>query len=401
MLTRFGNTVSALRSKGWQITVLCGGLYFGFTFAWNSLAALIPTIAADLALTEVETGIVLGTVALTIFFTWPILGPGVEQVGPSRAMLIGTITVAFASGARAYVAGFLPLVGTMAILSLGGSTVTYGLPTTVASWFDADEAGTPIGIATVGATVGTVAGFELMPAVATEFGGWRPALLTASGPALVLGVLWFWLGELGPHRGESDPPSIWSVPRLLRRPETGLVVVAGIAYLFATHSVYGWLAPLLIERGADLAGATRIVAILTAGQIAGIVLIPYLADRWTNRELFVGVCGGVFAAGIALLSVLPVRIGELTVVAIIVGIAIGGISPLLRTLPVERVPSETVSTVVSMIFGLGALGGFVGPVVIGATLSATGEPLSGFGILAAPGLTFVVLAILLIRFRPD
>lgn len=395
----FGNKKPSFSSRRWEITGLCGGLYFGFTFAWNSLAALIPKVAVDIGLTESETGIVLGTVALTIFLTWPIVGPWVEQVGPNRALLVGSTIVSLAGGARVLANGFLPLVGTMALISLGGSMITYAMPTTVGSWFSANEAGTPIGVATVGATLGTVVSFEIMPTVVAGLQGWRPALLLASGPSLIFAVLWFWRGQLGSYRDENDPPSMRSVPTLLRRPDIMLVVVAGGMYLFATHSIYGWLSPLLINRGADIAVATRIVAILTAGQVAGIILIPYVADRWQNYELVIGLCGGFFAAGLTLLSVLPIRDGQLAAVALIAGLSIGGISPLLRTLPVEWVSSETISTVVSMVFGIGALGGFVGPVVIAETVSGGGESLLGFGILATPGIGLVVFAVLLTQFR--
>jgi cyanate permease len=392
--------LSALGSRGWQVTVLCGALYFGFMFAWNSLAALIPTIADDLALTELETGVVLGTIALTIFLTWSVVGPWVERVGPGRAMLIGTITVAIASAARAYADGYLSLVAAMALLSLGGSTITYGLPSAVASWFVAENAGTPMGIATVGATLGTVVGFETMPTVANELGGWRPALLAASVPALVFGTLWFWLGGLGPHRDGSAPPSVRTVPSLLGRPDIALVVLAGVVYLFATHSVYGWLAPLLMERGLEIEVATRLVAVLTAGQIGGIVMMPYLSDRWSARELVLGISGGTFALGVVSLSILPVHYPSFGIISLLAGVAIGGVSPLLRTLPVERVTSGSVSTVVSMVFGLGALGGFVGPVVIGGVLSQTTGANAAFGVLAAAGVAFIALAALLSRYQP-
>lgn len=397
----YTSVLSALKSKGWQATGLCGALYLGFTFAWNSLAALIPTIASDLMLTELETGVVLGTIALTIFFTWPVVGPWVERVGPGRAMLMGALTIAVASAARAYVNGFLPLVTTMAMLSLGGSTITYGLPSAVASWFAEEDTATPMGVATVGATLGTVIAFETMPTVANELGGWRPALLVASVPALAFAVLWFWAGNIGPHRDGSNPPSIRTVPALLRRPDIALVVLAGIAYLFATHSVYGWLAPLLIERGLEIEGATHLVAVLTAGQIGGIIMIPYLADRWSNRELVLGACGGTFALGVASFSTLPVHYLLFGGVALLSGGAIGGVSPLLRTLPVERVTSGSVSTVVSMVFGLGSLGGFAGPVVIGGVLSRTTGATTAFIVLATAGLAFIVLAALLLRYQPE
>jgi len=151
------------RSAAWGITLLGASLYFSFTFAWNALAAVVPAIVADLELSEFQAGVLLGTVALTIFLTWPLMGPLVERIGTARAMGAGLVLVGVAGIARGYVGSFPPLVLLMAVLSLGGSTVTYGLPTVVSSWFLSDRTGTPLGI---------VVCFEIVPTVATALGGW-------------------------------------------------------------------------------------------------------------------------------------------------------------------------------------------------------------------------------------
>jgi hypothetical protein len=64
----------------------------------------------------------------------------------------------------------------------------------------------------------------------------------------------------------------------------------------------------------------------------------------------------------------------------------------LRTLPLGMVASGSISTVISMIFGLGSLGGFLGPVIIGTARSVTGLNGAGFLIIALPGLAFVGIA---------
>jgi cyanate permease len=386
------------KRREWALALLGSGLYFSFTYTWNSLAALIPLVAGDLALTEFETGIVLGTVALTIFFTWPVVGPWVERVGPARAMGVGVVGLGLAGMARALVDTFPGIVLTMVLVSLGGSTVTYGLPSVVSSWFSPEESGTPMGVVTVGATLGTVASFDTMPSVVEAVGGWRIALVVSGIPALVTGVLWLLVGGVGPHREEgSEYPSLGEILELLRRPDVFTVVLAGTMYLFATHSVYGWLSPLLIDRGLTTAAATRLVAIVTSGMIVGALGIPYLADRTGRQAALVGGGGLAFCACVAVLALVTPQFLPLAVTAVATGVAIGGISPLLRQLPVEMVDSGAISTVVGMVFGLGALGGFLGPVIIGAARGWTGSDAVGFVVLALPGLAFVGIGLLLSR----
>lgn len=386
------------RTRTWGLTFLGAALYFSFAYTWNSLSALIPLISSDLLLTEFETGIVLGTVALTIFLTWPIVGPWVERAGPPRAMGIGVVALGLAGMARAVVDSFPGLVLTMIVVSLGGSTVTYGLPSVVSSWFSPEKSGTPLGVVSVSATLGTVLSFDTMPSIVEMVGSWRVALVISGVPAVVSGLLWLAVGTVGPHRDEeSESPSLSEIVDLFRRPEVFTLVLAGTLYLFATHSIYGWLSPLLIGRGLETAGATQIVAIVTSGMILGGLLIPYLADRSAQHAAFVGASGLTFTVCIAGLAVVTPQFWTLAVIALASGIAIGGISPLLRKLPLEMVPSGVISTVVGMIFGLGSIGGFLGPVTIGASQAWTDVNTVGFAIIAVPGLAFAGIAMRLHR----
>lgn len=386
------------RTRKWGLTLVGTGMYFSFTYAWNSLAALITVISADLALSEFQTGILLGTVALTIFLTWPIVGPWVERVGPARAMGSGVVLIALAGMSRALLDSFPGFVLAMAAVSLGGSTVTYGLPSVVSSWFTPDESGTPMGIVTVGATLGTVLSFDTMPHIANTVGGWRPALVVSGVPALLFGGAWILVGGVGPHRDEnSTSPDVEEVLELLRRPDVLTLVLAGGTYLFATHSIYGWLSPLLVGRGLTTEISTQLVAVVTGGMILGSLVIPYLADVTGRHAGFVGLAGVVFALTVGALSTLPTQFLVLAAVGLITGVAIGGISPLLRTLPLDMVESGSISTVIGMIFGIGALGGFVGPVVIGGIRSLTGWNSAGFFVIALPGLFFLGIAARLYR----
>jgi cyanate permease len=171
------------------------------------------------------------------------------------------------------------------------------------------------------------------------------------------------------------------------------LVLAGTTYLFATHSVYGWLSPLLIERGLETRVATRLVAIVTTGMIGGGLIVPYLADKTSRHATFVGGGGVAFAGCVAGLAVVTPTFLPLASVAFTGGVAIGGISPLLRKLPVDIVQSGAISTVVGMVFGLGSIGGFAGPVVIGATRTWTGTNRIGFVVLALPGVAFLGVAL--------
>jgi len=90
-------------------------------------------------------------------------------------------------------------------------------------------------------------------------------------PALRLGLVLTTVGDDGSYHDGTEPPGLSEIKALLLRPEIAVLVTVGMTYLFATHSIYGWLAPLLIDRGFEHAVATRLVVVLTAGQMIGIL----------------------------------------------------------------------------------------------------------------------------------
>ncbi|UTF55663.1 CynX/NimT family MFS transporter [Natronosalvus rutilus] len=386
------------RHHRWVVTFFGWGLYFSFTFAWYTLAALLPRVLEEVTMTSLATGILLGAVSAVMALTWMVMGPLVDRVGPGPAMGVGVAVLGFAAAFRGVASGFPLLFASMIVIALGGSTVTYGLPRALSSYFPADEVGTPIGIVTVGAQFGSLAAFGVMPQVSSFVGGWQPAFALSGIPAMVFAAGWLVFYERDSTAEKSSPPSVATVRRLFFQPGILALVAAGFMYLFATHSTLGWLATLLSTRGFSAKTASQLVAVLIAGQILGTLVVPALSDRVGHRAAFIGATGVSFTFGMVSFAVFSTRLLPLVGVGIVSGLALGGISPLLRVLPMELVSQDTLSTVISMIFGVGAIGGFLGPVLVGATLEST-TLFAGFGILALPGVAFMIISVAFARLE--
>lgn len=386
------------RQHRWVVTFFGWGLYFSFTFAWYTLAALLPQILEKVTMSSLATGVLLGAVSAVMALTWMVMGPLVDQVGPGPAMGVGVAVLGIAAAFRGVASGFPMLFVSMIVLALGGSTVTYGLPRALSSCFSADEVGTPIGIVTVGAQFGSLVAFGVMPQVSSFVGGWQPAFALSGIPAVLFAAGWLVIYERDSTAERTAPPSVATVRQLFFQPSILALVAAGFMYLFATHSTLGWLATLLSEREFSAETASQLVAVLTAGQIIGTLVVPALSDRVGHRAALIGATGVTFTFGMIGFAVLPTQLLSLAGVGLVSGLALGGISPLLRVLPVELTSQDTLSTVISMVFGVGAIGGFLGPVLVGATLKST-TPFAGFGILALPGVAFVIISVIFARLE--
>jgi nitrate/nitrite transporter NarK len=69
--------------------------------------------------------------------------------------------------------------------------------------------------------------------------------------------------------------------------------------------------------------------------------------------------------------------------ALVVGIGVGGLSPLVRIVPAELdgIGPELTGTAVGLVFAVGELGGFLGPFLIGAGYDLTGSYVPGLAVI--------------------
>jgi cyanate permease len=174
-----------------------------------------------------------------------------------------------------------------------------------------------------------------------------------------------------------------------------LLVLVGTMYLFVNHGLRGWLAVILEGTGISPEVAGLVTSLLVAAQIAGTVTIPPLSDRWNRRRAALGGCGLLCAAGTAGLLVGPGSLPGVVAVVWITGMGIGGLSPMIKTIPIEMdgVGPALTATAVSFVYAVGEIGGFGGPFVIGSIRDVTGSFQAGIATLVVASLVIVVASV--------
>jgi cyanate permease len=74
------------------------------------------------------------------------------------------------------------------------------------------------------------------------------------------------------------------------------------------------------------------------------------------------------------------------------GLGVGGLSPMVRAIPpeLEGIGARLTGTAVGLVFAVGEIGGFFGPVLIGWLHDLTGSFAPGLAVLAASGVAAVL-----------
>ncbi|MEF8843354.1 MAG: MFS transporter [Haloarculaceae archaeon] len=383
---------------------------------WFSVAAYLAEIVAELGLTSTQAGLLTGAIPLTYVPVALFSGVVTDRIGPYRAIGIGLVLFGAAQVGRAGADSFAVLLGLTVVVGVGGTTITFGLPKLVAELFPTDASGTPSSIYMLGSFAGTASAFSIgRGVVGPMLGGWRP-LFTAIGVAvLAYAVLWWVMVYLapistlrGPADGAADTPDSVDtdesastdggvrgvatlrrdVGRVFRTPAMRWLVVVGVVYLLVVHGLQNWLATVLRARGVAPTLAATVTSAFVVAEAVGTLTVPAVSDRLGRRGGVIAACGAGCALGTAALLVPGVPFALPVAGALVVGVGVGGISPLVRMVPpeLEGVGPALTGTAVGLVFAVGELGGFLGPFLVGALFDLTGS--------YAPGLAVVGLACL-------
>lgn len=384
--------------------LLLGSLGYGaMMFSWFSLPAYLPTVTADLGLSGTEAGALVGAVPLTYVPVALVSGLLVDRLGHRRVVGAGVALIGVAHLARGYAEGFPAMLALTALLGVGGTGVTFGLPKLVAALFPTDRSGVASTVYLLGAYAGTATAFAVGRSIlGPELGGWRP-LFRVTGLA-VLGVAAAWavasvvLAQGRNPELDAGTP-ITALRGILASRQMRLLVAVGFVYLLVAHGLQGMLQTILESRGLDAARAARATTLLVAAQVVGVLVVPPVADASGRRRgalvgslacCTVGVATLVaWVAGIAGVATAASVVGVAPAVlaggasVVLVGVGLGGVAPLLRALPpdLEGVGPERTGVAVGLVFALGEAGGFLGPFAIGALGDLTGSYVPGLGLL--------------------
>lgn len=375
-----------------------GGLGYGaLLFVWFALPATLQPIIDELGLTGTQAGILAGAVPLTYIPIGLASGLVVDRLGARVGVGAGIALAGVAQVGRASAAGFASMLALTLLMGVGATGITFGMPKLASELYPSNRVGQAASVYLVGSYAGSASVFAVGRSVLVPaLGGWRPLFL-ASGLG-TLGVAGAWAAAawyVPPGSQETDDQGTFSLGSLtddlravLGHRDLRLLVLLGTMYLFVLHGTQGWLVTILERRGVDPGLAGSVTSLLVVGQTVGVLAVPVVAERLDRKRESLVVCGGLSSLGALGLIAEPAVVLLLVAPVMLVGFGMGGLSPLIRAIPVELdgIGPGLTGTAVGMVFAVGEIGGFLGPVVIGALRDATGS--------FTPGLLFVALGAL-------
>ncbi|MGB3876226.1 MAG: MFS transporter [Shinella zoogloeoides] len=341
---------------------------FNLRPVFSSASALLPEIRDVLGLSPTGASLLttLPVVCLGLFS--PLAPRLAQRYGTERTLLGVVIILALGTALRGLSSIPLLFLGT----ALAGGCIAVGnvlLPGLVKRDFP-DRAALMTGCYTMALCAGAASAAGLTLPVEHALGGSLDgALAIWALPALLVALLW--LPQVLASRRQVKRTG-FRVEGLWRdRLAWHVTLFMGLQSALA-YCVFGWLVPILRERGLDGVTAGAIVSVSVMVQAASCLVAPHLAVRGKDQRLInVTLCG--FAV-VALLGLLFAPLSTVWFWAVLQGIGQGGLIAVAMTVIVLRTRDSHMAAHLSgMAQCVGYLLAAIGPLIVGLIRGWTGS----------------------------
>ena len=254
------------------------------------LAAVLPSMQADLSLTNSQSGLLATAFLVTYLLTSPIFGVLGDRLSRTRLMSVGVIAWSVATAATGFMRNFAQLLTARSCVGVGEAAYATISPALLTDYFPREKRGRAFSIFYVAIPVGAAAGYLLGGFIEAAW-GWRAAFYVVGLPGVAMALLA--LTAADPPRGSTEDVVEKEATQSLAGALRGLctnfayvgTVLGYVAYSFALGGLQLWIPKFLnVVRGLELARADSIVGVLTVvAGLSGTFVGGYLGDVVSSR----------------------------------------------------------------------------------------------------------------------
>lgn len=342
---------------GWNIVAI-GMAWQAMTFgiALYCFTFWIPLWMRDFGVDRGDVLALFFAIQISMGLLAPFSGRAMDSMSIRLLVCLGLVGFAGALALSALAESLVGVALAFCTLGILGPLLAGPLAaqTLITRWFD-ERRGLALGISTVGTSLGGL----LLPPLVTSLQsamGWRDTNFVVAGALVLVLVPLVLLIVREPDRsgaaddelvGASGLPSLTTAQILRHRVFWG-VCLAFVPLSLALGAVQQNIAPLSVDAGIDPVQASVLVSVMAFVMIGAKLLFGALADRADHRWLFLGSIVAA-AAALVLLQLPDLDYAALVVVAACLGIAGGGLLPLLGSVISSRLGTASFGRVMGLL----------------------------------------------------
>ena len=359
-----------------SIVMLAGLVLVGLNLrpALSGVAPLLREIRGQLDLSTAFSGLLTTAPVLCLGLFGPLAPRLARRFGIETTVFAVMILLAFGTALRSL--GGAPLLFLGAIVA-GASIGIIGvlLPGLVKRDFP-NHMGLATGAYTMALCFGAAAAAGLT-APAEQWlaglgvpGDWRPALAIWAVPALIATLVWS--PQLARARRTPAASARPPVRGLWRQPLAWQVTLFMGLQSSMSYCVFGWLAPILQDRGLSVVQSGFVVSVSALLQAGSAMVAPMLTNKGPDQRWLVCLTVGLVIVG--LMGVVAAPLSTLWFWTVILGLGQGSIFAVALMLIVLRSPTpEAAAALSGMAQSVGYTLAAMGPLLVGVIKDRTGS----------------------------
>ena len=385
----------------WVMLALVWVLYCVFGIVMRSIAPLVTSIIEDLSFSYSQMGIISGSWTLPYIAAAVIGGAIIDRWGIRKSLFIGIAIITLSEFLRYFAGGFTSMFIIVALFGFGGPMISIGCPKTISLWFRGKERGIAVGVYMTGTWIGALIAYSMTNSVIMPLTGysWRLTFVFYSLLGLAATLVWLFSSRDIKATGAIESTSIIKVfTRIMSVRNVQLIVIMGFLSLMNFHGIGAWLPKILEAGGLPPVVSGFAASIPLVVSIPTLLVVPRLvAPRLRGRVLALMSC----VTAVSLLVIASASGVFLVMGLVFYGLTLCCVTPLLMLIlmDIPEVGPKYMGSAAGIFFCVAEIGGFVGPLIIGAIKDITGSFLVGAFFIAGTLLIMSIMA-LLIRVKP-
>ncbi|WP_315927511.1 MFS transporter [Mesorhizobium sp. SP-1A] len=340
---------------------------FNLRTVFSSASAVLPEIVESYGLDPFAVG-ALTTLPVICLGAFSPCGPLMSRAfGLERSLLVVTLVLALGLGLRGLPSSWTLFAGT----AFAGAAIAVGnvlLPSLVKQHFPQRVAALTGGYSMSLCLGAACAAGLTLPIERALQGSVEAALASWAIPALFAAAAWLPQAITRTDAGSAEDGqtgTVWRDPRAWQ-----ITLFMGLQSALA-YCVFGWLVPILRERGVEAVSAGSVVALSVIAQGFACLVAPHFAVRLRDQKVIAVFCCVISVASLEAMLFAP--LATIEVWAVLLGLGQGALIALALTIIVLRSPNAVVASHLSALAQfVGYLLAAIGPLFVGWIRAGTG-----------------------------
>lgn len=383
---------------GWRMVIAASSLQFiQAMMLHQAFGAYLAMLIEEKGWSKTSVSAASALQSMEAALIGPLLGWFIDRFGAQGIIKIGVVTFGIGFILLSQIDSLTGLYGAVAVIAIGSSMAGFfPLNVAIIQWFEKKRA-RALSMVGLGLAVGGV--FVPLVAWSMQTFGWRA---TAMGSGIIAIILGYPLARVFRRRPEDFGETIDGLPlaakdsaqaddtapareftarQALRTPAFWLLSLGhGFALLVVTAVNTHAINHMKNSLGYSIAQASLVITLMTAAQVAGVLLGGAIGDQVEKRRV-AAICMLMHAAGLLMLTYATGKV-MLLMFALLHGLAWGLRGPFMQAIRADYFGRKSIGMILGLSALLTALGQIAGPLIAGVLGDATGDYRLGFTVLA-------------------